>query len=220
MKKLRLILGAGALVLVLSLLLVNAEKLGFASLRYETFALLSEDKILAMDLQKVIELHQGCFEEDRRKNLYNYYLQIKYPHSDEYFRSYLKEKVEQSLQQSRLGRKSSFRQMQNVTILKKGADIIGMYNCVPETTITHGSVMIYNVCLADKMRGKGIGKNMVQHAIDRCAEPGKELALTVYKDNYATVGLYKKLKFAIATMPAEVNEDFEYFNKYLMIYQP
>jgi ribosomal protein S18 acetylase RimI-like enzyme len=219
-KKMQILIGSLLLAALAFIVTRYGDQLGMGALRYETYEMLSEEKISSQDLQKVLELHQECFEGDRRKNLLNFYLQVKYPHSDEYMRSYLKEQVESSMQQARLNRKAFFRQKQDVTLLRQGSEIIGLYSCAREEKASHGSMMIYDVCLTEKKRGKGIGKNMMVHAIEQCAKGGKDLALTVYKDNEATVALYKKLKFVIVPMPDEVSEDFEYFNKYLMRYQP
>jgi GNAT superfamily N-acetyltransferase len=209
-----------AVTVVASLAWFFADQLGLGSLRFQTFPQLNEENISAADLGKLISLLQECFEEDRRKNLYNYYIEIQHPQSDEYFRKYLRDKVEGSIHQARLTKKSSFRLKKDVTVLKKGAEFIGLYSCADERDITHGSRMIYDVCLTAKMRGKGLGKSLMIHAMDHCQQAGKDLTLTVYKDNTPAIALYKKLNFSIVPMPSEAGDEFEYFNKYLMVYQP
>ncbi len=212
-----------ALVLALTVvgaLLWHFDKLGSANLRFQTYALFSEQNISAAELSKVIALHEECFENDRRKNLFNYYLEVQHPHSDESFRKYLRERVETIIQEGRLQKKSIFRRKENVTLLRKGSELIGLFSCAPEQRISHGSSMIYDVCLASKMRGKGLGQQLMEQAIRQCQEVGKDLTLMVYKDNTPAIALYKKLNFSLVPMPGEAGDDFEYFNKYFMVFQP
>ena len=199
--------------------LLTTDKLGFAAETIATYEELLPQDFSEAELGKLASLHQNCFEEDRRNNLLKYFVEVSYPHSDSYTRTMLKERVESMIQQARLTKKESLRHLTKVGVMRKNNAMIGLYSCAPESTLAAESILISNVCIAEDMRDKGFGKKLMKSAIADCKESGKDLILTVYKDHAYIFELDKKLGFVQIPMPETVGDDFNYFNKYLMVYR-
>lgn len=169
------------------------------------------------DAKSLVQIHQECFESVRRDKL-SKYLKFKSPPSSPLEETIIKKRVESLISDGRVKSKDIFKEMQNLYITKYHGEIVGMFNCFDDDNFTNSGVMIYNVCLSKELRGRGIGKKMMQHAIAHCLKPNKVLALTVYKDHTQTIKLYESLGFAI-TDPIKIQEDsFDFFDKYFMLY--
>ena len=179
---------------------------------YETMDSLSHDEAL-----KLAAVHDDCFKEERAKKLRTFFLKNKEVGArfdkrafEERLASYLEE-----------GNKLDYiRSMENVTLARYQGNIIGLYLCSSEDRIIQNTNMIWNFCLSSSVRGKGISHLMIDHAIKRCSHPGQNLALMVYKDSLVAQKLYKKHGF-IQTEPLySLEDEFEYYDKFLMKHSP
>ena len=127
-----------------------------------------------------------------------------------------KKKANLEVESNRTQQKQLFRNTKNVYVFRDQNEIIGMLNCRPEDKITLNSIMIFNVCLKKDRQRQGFGKQLMQVAINKCSQDDKDLTLTVYKDDSYVIKFYKKLNFEIISDLSEWEEQFPYFNKYLM----
>lgn len=193
--------------------------LGGKKLDFSTYANLDAEAISETRYYETVYLHNECFEPDRIKYLALYLTEVKYPDASPVFRQLLEQQVANQVKLERAEKLKNFRRNQNITLAKYRDKIVGLYNCHYDDSVTQGSIMIYNVCVAKKHRGKGFGMQLMQHAINHCQEAGKRLTLTVYKDNTAAIELYKKLNFVIIPLEKQPHDDFIIFQKYLMQYQ-
>lgn|GEM_PF-5493424 len=179
---------------------------------YETMDSLSQDELL-----KLAAVHDDCFKEERAKKLRKFFLKNKEVGArfdkrdfEERLTSYLEE-----------GNKLDYiRSMENVTIARYKGSIFGLYLCSPEDRIIQNTNMIWNFCITSSMRGKGISHLMIEHAITRCSQPTQNLALMVYKDSLVAQKLYKKHGFVQTEPLYSLEDEFEYYDKFLMKHMP
>ena len=144
------------------------------------------------DFQELYAIHRDCFEEAKRKNLTLYFM--KYEHMEKIFAAI---KADQVISDSKRESEKSFANHINAFVAREGGEILGLYNCREEEQATHGSMMVFNVCVRKEKRGQGYGAQLMAHAVQQCARPGKAITLTVYKDDTKVVEFYKKLDFKI-----------------------
>ena len=168
------------------------------------------------DYFSAVDAHNECFDPDKRKYLNQYLKDVKYPQTSEAFTQMLKERVERYIEKGRIEKLKSFRSTENVTLIKKNEKVIGLYNCHLDNEVTDGSIMIFNVCVVQKERGQGFGKQIMKHAISHCSQSGKDLTLTVYRDNKKAIDLYRKLGFEIIPASKQPEDEFFMFQKHLM----
>ena len=185
-------------------------------LTFVTYPDLTVKDLKERDYLSTLNAHNECFDPDKRKYLNRYLREVKYPETSEPFAQMLKERVERYIEKGRIDKLKSFRSTENVTLVKKDEAVIGLYNCHLDNEATDGSVMIFNVCVLHKERGQGFGKKIMEHAIDRCSERGKDLTLTVYRENKQAIDLYKKLGFEIVPVRKQPEDEFFLYQKYLM----
>lgn len=175
----------------------------------------SLSKISDSDLETIIDIHRDCFTETRIKNLSLYF--SKYYDVPE---TVAKEEAKKLAQKDSSKERKFFRTLKNVGLMREKGTIIGMYNCEPEHLVTKGAMMVYNVCLRSDRRGQGLGKQLMHDAIDHCKKPGMKLALTVYQYDKKVINFYKRLEFTQIDDLEDWDNEFDYFNKILMEYQP
>ena len=168
---------------------------------------------------KIYTNHQQCFEEVKRKNLIKYYIEKDDLKSTWDHRA-VEKKVADYIERSRTESTNNFKYTNNVTIMKFKNKIIGHYSCSEENKITDQNIMISNVCLEKPMRGKGLGRKMLNNAIEYCSKKNQDLSLLVYKDDKIAINLYSKLGFIFTEPSKEIDNSFYFFNKILMIYKP
>lgn len=185
-------------------------------LEFFTYSDLNVKGIEEKDYTTVVKSHSECFDPDKRKYLNQYLREVKYPQTSSPFAQMLKERVDKYIEKSQLEKLKSFRMTENITLVKKDESIIGLYNCRLDNEVTDGSIMIFNVCVIKKERGYGYGKQIMKHAIERCQENGKDLTLTVYRDNKSAIDMYKKLGFQIVPISKQPKDDFFMYEKHLM----
>ena len=181
---------------------------------------LGKDMISESDFVRLVELHNECFDPDKRKHLKDYLLTVKYPHANQQISDLVGRRVEDYVRQGHESKLEYMRETENVTWVSKNKEMLGLYNCRTDEDVTRGSVMIFNVCVAKKARGQGIGTALMNHAIANCKKPGQDLTLTVYTDNQPAIHLYKKLKFQIVSPDREPEDGFFMYRKHLMKYVP
>lgn len=185
---------------------------------FATYDDLTEKNVPFKDMQRTREIHTSCFEERYRKTLLAFYGESQNLDSA-YSHEALKEVVEKQIEKERLWKKKNFaKEKTNVTLLRYQSNVIGLYTCAENNTITEGDILVWDVCLAENMRGKGIGHLLTEHAIKRCRVAGKELGLTVYKDDLAVIELYKKHGFEQIETRYSFEDTFHFYNKILMRY--
>lgn len=206
----------GFLSILLAASLVAQYFLKKNLISFQVFANLATENITEKDYLGLVHLHNRCFEEDKRKNLYLYFSEVKYREAAKDLRGLIKQQVEQFVEKHRMDKIKTFRDTENVAVMKRGEEVLGFYNCHDEDLITDGNTMIYNLCVAPKMRKQGYGGRLVQHAIQHCSKPNKGLTLTVYKDNQDAIRLYEKFDFKIIESNKLTEENFNMFNKHLM----
>ncbi|MBI2603434.1 MAG: GNAT family N-acetyltransferase [Deltaproteobacteria bacterium] len=201
------------LVLVITLCSLVAYYFRGPSLQYDFYSSLDKE-ISDGDYHTVLAIHRDCFDESRKKNLVRYFqkyggddLATAQVRSESFQANYSKEQLK------------SFRNTVNVYVVREKQDIIGLFNCREETELTNHSMMVFNVCLKPSKRRKGLGPLMMKEAIEKCPQPGQDFTLLVYKDDTYVVDFYKKLNFEIISDLKEWDDQFPYFNKYLMIYR-
>lgn len=184
------------------------------TLHFESHADLTQ--LSTNEFNALLEIHRGCFEETRRKQLALFFAR-------QSGKSPLLEKAraDTAIANSRLTYRDDLRKTKNVFIAKdEDGGPIGLFNCREDNEITDHSVMVFNVCLKKDMRGKGLGNVLMHHAIEHCRQPGRDLSLTVYQDDAYVLDFYRKLNFHTHPMSADHQKDFQFFNKVLMIYNP
>ena len=171
------------------------------------------------DYSTVYANHQQCFEKVKFRNLTKYYIE-KDDLKSNWDKNAIKKRVEKHIKDTKKDSIESFKYTTNATIVKFKDKIIGHYSCAEENTITDQSIMISNVCLESSMRGKGIGKKMIANAITHCSKEKYNLSLLVYKDDEIAINLYTKMGFIMTGAKTEIETNFNFFNKFLMIYKP
>ena len=181
---------------------------------------LSEANISGPDFQKIVELHNECFDPDKRKYFYDYLVTIGYPDANAKIHHLLKDRVESFVQEGHAAKLSYMRGNKNVTWLSSDEGILGMYDCRIEEEITGGSVMIFNLCVGKKYRGMGYGARLVRDAIRRCYRSGMRLTLSVYEGNARAISMYESYGFKKIPLAREPLDRFLMYRKYLMEYQP
>lgn len=185
-------------------------------LTFITYSDLTIKDLEEKDYIGTLNAHNECFDPDKRKYLNQYLREIKYPQTSEPFVHMLKERVERYIEKGRIDKLKSFRNTENITLVKKNKTVVGLYNCHLDNEVTNGSIMIFNVCVVKKERGQGFGKKIMEHAIDRCSELDKDLTLTVYRENKQAIELYKKLGFQIVPVSKQPEDEFFMYQKFLM----
>ena len=71
--------------------------------------------------------------------------------------------------------------------------------CAVKPCKDDASIFLSKLYVALKFRGLGLGKRLLEHAIDECNLPGEVTVwLTVNKGNATTIAVYRKLGFHIA----------------------
>ena len=163
--------------------------------------------------------HQECFEKVKLRNLTKYYIEKNNLQSN-WDKNFIKKRVEKHLNHTAKDSFEQFKYTTNGTLLKFKNKIIGHYSCAEESIITDHSIMISNVCLEKSMRGKGLGKKLISNAIEHCSKKDRDLSLLVYKDDDVAINLYKKVGFIKTEPKVETDTNFNFFNKFLMIYKP
>lgn len=184
-------------------------------INFVTYQDLTEKNITGDESQIVRKIHTACFEEVKRRNLLSFWSQSQNLDSG-YGEDLLKEQVDRYLEKGRIEKIKNFQYTENVTLLRYRNEIIGLYSCSPENTISDNTIMIWNVCISSSMRGKGIGHVLVEHAIKRCYSVDQGLSLVVYKDDKIAQSLYKKHGFRFVELEYSLEDRFEFYNKYLM----
>lgn len=166
------------------------------------------------ELTRLYNLKEICFLGPRKDRMVQFY-QHKYPHAN-------KAIIEQQVEQASLENSDSIGDLTNVYIARDQQNlIVGLFNCTEESELTHGGVMIYHVCVDPQMRGRGIGKNLIKHAITHCTKPGKPLALLIDTNNETAIHLYEKLGFKQVNPEGGLPSDnFNYFLRMYMVYMP
>lgn len=167
------------------------------------------------DLKKLFVMHEDCFAESRRENLRRYFM--KYNGLDSTLAA---KKADQVIESSSADQEKNFGDIVNAFVLRDKGELIGFFNCREDTEVTHGSIMVFNVCVRKDKRGQGYGEQLMRHSFETCIKPGKDFTLTVYKDHTKVVNFYKDLQFEIISNLDEWDHVFPYFNKYLMKYKP
>lgn len=183
---------------------------------FVTYQDLGAKELEETDYIRAVNAHSECFDPDKRKYLNQYLREIKYPQTSEPFSQMLKERVERYIEKSRIEKLKTFRNTESVTLVKKNETVIGLYNCHIDNEVTNGSVMIFNVCVVQKERGQGFGKQIIKHAIERCSQNDKDLTLTVYRENRTAIDLYTNLGFQIVPVTKQPEDEFFMFQKHLM----
>ena len=184
---------------------------------FKTYEDLTEKNFPKASLEKLLKVHQNCFEEIRRQNLENFLLESQNLDSEQDSAA-IKKRVSTYLEKEKLTAEGSFAQTRNATVASYQSEIIGLYSCSDEDSIQDNSTMIWNMCLATSMRGKGIGHRMLDHAIARCKKKEQNLLLVVEKDNLRAQALYKKHGFRPIEAQYSLEGQFEFYNRMPMKY--
>jgi ribosomal protein S18 acetylase RimI-like enzyme len=165
--------------------------------------------------QQVKDLHSQCFAPMRRTNLINYYTQQQHINNE-----LSQKKLEQQVDSLLKNLQDSFIHTSNITLLRQGSEIIGIYSCSNDYRFFGNDALIWNVCLDKKYRGQGKGRKLAEHAISRCKKDYDNLLLTVEKENTTARNLYQSLGFKKIDWPQGKPVGLEFFNKILMKYTP
>ena len=169
--------------------------------------------------KKLALLHNECFEDVRRSKLRSF---IKETHgtSSPLEEQLMNQRIESMLVSQRLTAQDSYQDVENLFLVRYHGEISGMFRCVKnDDDYTNQGTVLWDLCLATKLRGRGIGKQMIRHAIKKCREPGKVFALTVYKDEPQNIGLYQTLGFKITQPEKSPPDGFVSYGKHFMIYE-
>ncbi len=166
------------------------------------------------DFKELMSIHQDCFDESRRQNLIRYF--IKYQSLDKML---AERRANQAMQEAKEDAEERFAKTINAFVVREDNKLLGMFNCRYEDQVTAGSMMIFNVCVRKDKRGQGYGERIMAHAIEQCKKPAQDLTLMVYKDDTKVVNFYKNLNFKIISELNEWDQQFSYFNRYLMKYE-
>lgn len=181
---------------------------------------LGSSHISEAEFHALVSLHNECFDPDKEKYLSDYLLSLSPPTLAEQQEVQIRQKVRKMVEEGHRSKLTHMRHVRNVTWVRDHRGIVGMYDCRVDSSITHDSVMIFDLCVAKKARGQGIGSRLVQDAIHRCRKPGRDLTLTVYMDNMAAIRMYEKFHFRIIPRVKDPEDMFSMYKKHLMLYQP
>ena len=189
---------------------------------FTTYDDLTLKNISKEESDRAVDVHTSCFDDNRRKKLTAFYMR-----TNEIGKVYDKRSFEERLNRylkeddkEKYNYFKEFREEQTVTLVRYKGDIIGLYTCDTETKIIENSRAIWDLCLTKTMRGKGISHLIVEHAIKTCSSPGMDLALVVYKDDKVAQSLYKKHSFKFKEPRYSLEDEFNYYDKFLMKYEP
>jgi ribosomal protein S18 acetylase RimI-like enzyme len=167
---------------------------------------------------KIFELHRACFEEVRRNKLLKFLKEREQTWTPE-IEKRLTTRVDQIIEDGKKQGGQFLEGAQNLYLARIRDQIVGLFTCSDDITYTYAGVMIYNVCVDPTLQGRGIGKAMMIHGIESCQKPERALALTVYKDQTPTIGLYQSLGFVIKDPVLQPPKGgFDFFDKYFMIF--
>ncbi len=153
------------------------------------------------------------------RNLLKYYREVLYPDIALSNPLLLESKVREQVEQIQVQKKSSFRFIENAFVARLGNEVVGFFDCSDDHDVTDGQILISNLCIKKSMQGKGLGQDLTKEAIKYCKTAGKDLILTVYKDDLAAFHIYKKLGFQVIDLIADPPNPFLFFNKVMMRYQ-
>lgn len=215
MTKKKIKIGSFLFVVVCLAALLISRKIGVGArvLTFESHDPLSENTS-EKDLKELFTMHQNCFAEAKRKNLTLYFMKFKGLDSILAARQ-----ADRVIAESNEDHEKGFGEMQNAFVMRDRGELIGYFNCREENEATHGSIMVFNVCVKKEKQGQGYGKELMKHSFKACMHPGKDLTLTVYKDDTKVVNFYKDLNFEIVNNLEQWEHLFPFFNKVLMKYK-
>lgn len=186
---------------------------------FQHFNSLDLGEISKEDYQKVLSLHRNCFEELRRHNV-TAYLKLNNTEFAALPESEQKERIDGYIWGLRLDQETEFHDTKNVYLAKDGKDIVGLFNCTESPqTIGHG-IMVHNLCVKEDLRGKGVGTQLTQKAIEVCAKPTADLFLFIHDDQPELKTFYEKQNFRMVDPQPDFPDEFYYFKKQLMKYSP
>lgn len=165
------------------------------------------------DFKELLQIHRDCFWDTKKEQLRLYFMKYDALDSPSATR-----KAQAILDKLSPDQEKDFGSLVNVYMMRDRGQIIGMFNCHEEDQVTNGSMMVFNVCVRKDKRGQGYGNELMLHALDKCARPGRDITLTVYKDDTKVVNFYKGLEFEIISDLHDWDHLFPFFNKVLMKY--
>jgi len=186
----------------------------FAGLDFKNHDPLSQG-LNKQDFNDIYAVYRDCFEETKRKNLVLYLMKHRGLNR--------KSAVAQAntlMSDWKDEAEKNFAHIRNAYLVRENGKLLGMYSCREEQPATHGAMMIFNVCVRKEKRGQGYGARIMAHAIENCPQAGEEITLTVYKEDTKVVDFYQDLDFEIIDNLDDLDDQFPYFNKYLMRYRP
>ncbi len=189
------------------------------TLTFQHFASLSEKNISSKDYAAIVKLHSEAFIDSNRRNLLKYYQEVVHPDVAGVASTLMEKKVDEMVERSQKNKKESFREIENAFIARRGEEVVGFFDCYEDHEVSDGQILISNLCVKKSLHGQGIGTALTKHAIAHCRKPGKELILTVYKDDLSALHVYEKLGFEKIDLIADPKNPFVFFNKVMMRYR-
>jgi len=181
---------------------------------------LTEAKLSPSQYKNMLEIYHGCFEEAREIGLQKY-LESQSPHDSPWEKAAIEKRVNQLLQDIRVDSTRSFKDRTNMYVGFLQNQVVGFFSCADDNVLTDNGVMIWSVCVDEKLRKKGIGSKLIQHAISSCQKEGRPLSLVVDTYRKNLISMYQHFGFVEMTPDHPFPEkSFDYFDKVYMRYLP
>lgn len=168
------------------------------------------------DYNKLLKVHQSCFDQVNEDKLLAYQL---HKSGKSKASAVEKRQIKDRMERIRLSSVMSFRRTVEPTIAWYKGSPIGLYSCEDHDEIMPGAVILHNVCVHESYRGHGVGTLLTKHAIKKCMKKNRPFVLTVYKDDKPVIDLYKKHGFVEPKLEKPLPNEFYYFDKIFMVYQ-
>ncbi|MDD9950062.1 MAG: GNAT family N-acetyltransferase [Zetaproteobacteria bacterium] len=173
-------------------------------------------------MQQVAQLHNQCFLADEIHYQYLFLQQQQGQNWTQEARTRMQGKLRHKISQERSSPNfvKKLGQTANVTTLQVEQQLVGIYSCSFEDPVTEPAMYLYNVCIHPKWRRRGLGKQLIQHAVQSCRRPHSPLYLTVYKRDLHVQKLYRTAGFQQVKPSKAATNAYYLFGKILMQLPP
>lgn len=171
------------------------------------------DDLGLSNFNKIKNFHNECFEGPRQEDT-EIFLDQHYPDYDPRVR----EAQAKALSQQKTVKHQDYMiGMTNAYILWHEQEPVGIFNCFPDDVIADNLMIISDVCIAKPHRGKGYGRRLMTHAIEKCATERRQVSVLIRDTEPHLIDFYKKFGFTKAEQTRDTTDMSTYFNRSLYI---
>ncbi len=183
------------------------------------YATLRDAPLSSKQYEDMLEVYHGCFEEARDKNVRGF-LQSRSQQDSVLGNMKIENRVSKILQDIRVESLKSFKDRTNIYIGMLHDKVVGFFTCADDHVLADNGVMIWSICVDEKLRKKGVGSKLIQHAITSCKQEGRPLSLIVDSYRSHLISIYQHFGFVQRPPEHPFPDSLDYFDKVYMRYEP